>query len=94
VKLRDEQLDRATIEVDFHPLSSTSSKILKTVNLTIAPKDRLLEQFLEQVADNVIYSQLHPRTSIQVTFQVLNDNGDVRIWMTEWVRFCLLQRMR
>ncbi|CAG8440155.1 12119_t:CDS:2 [Acaulospora colombiana] len=63
VKVRDEKLDKATIDVSFRPLIGT--------------KDKTNEFFLRSTLENVIQANLHPRTLIQIVCQVLMDDGSI-----------------
>ncbi|KAI9139633.1 ribosomal protein S5 domain 2-type protein [Paraphysoderma sedebokerense] len=66
VKLKNEQLDRATIEVNVKPSVGLSTT-----------QERHLENTLRMSLEDVILSVLHPRTSIQITFQIMWDDGSV-----------------
>ncbi|KAI8614547.1 exosome component 5 [Chytriomyces sp. MP71] len=64
VKLRDEQLDVATVEVLFRPLIGLSGTT-----------ERLYEKTLREIVEGVVLRYLHPRTCVQVTLQVMSDDG-------------------
>lgn len=65
VKIRDEFLDRATIEVNFKPHIGLSGTV-----------ERRIETIIRETLEPLIVSSLHPRTLIQISFQSqLNDGG-------------------
>ncbi|KAJ3229418.1 Exosome component 5 [Chytriomyces hyalinus] len=64
VRLRDELLDSAKIEVLFRPLVGLSGTT-----------ERLYEKTIREILESVILKHLHPRTSVQVTLQVTSDDG-------------------
>ncbi|CAG8751294.1 7857_t:CDS:2, partial [Funneliformis mosseae] len=66
VKLRDEKLDKATIDVIVRPLVGTTGT-----------KDRTHEYILRSTFENVIQAGLHPRTQIQIVSQVMMDDGSI-----------------
>ncbi|KAJ3362981.1 Exosome component 5 [Allomyces arbusculus] len=66
VKLRDEQLDRATLEVIFK----------QNIGLT-STREKYLESFLKETLEALIMTNLHPRTLIQITFQTLQNDGSL-----------------
>ncbi|KND02508.1 exosome non-catalytic core subunit RRP46 [Spizellomyces punctatus DAOM BR117] len=66
VKLRDEKLDKAVVEVIF-----------KTAAGMTTTKERMYERIIRQTLEASILSGLHPRTSIRVTLQVLTDDGGI-----------------
>ncbi|GBC09461.1 hypothetical protein RclHR1_08890006 [Rhizophagus clarus] len=66
VKLRDEKLDKATIDVVVRPLVGTPGT-----------KDKTHEYILRSTFEGVIQSGLHPRTQIQIVSQVMMDDGSI-----------------
>ncbi|KAJ1339692.1 hypothetical protein BSLG_005725 [Batrachochytrium salamandrivorans] len=63
---RDEKLDHAHIQVVFSPVSGISGT-----------QERTYEHFIRQVVEAIVLSALHPRTTIQITLQVLFDDGSI-----------------
>jgi exosome complex component RRP46 len=64
VRLREEKLDRATVEVTYRPaigLSNVQSKVV--------------EQAVETLVEASLLAGLHPRTLVQVTAQNVHDAG-------------------
>ncbi|KAJ3092713.1 Exosome component 5 [Quaeritorhiza haematococci] len=66
VKIRDEQLDKATLDVIFKPLVGVSTT-----------RERLYESVLAKICESTIALAMHPRTLIQITAQVLADDGSI-----------------
>ncbi|KAG0374692.1 MAG: ribosomal protein S5 domain 2-type protein [Linnemannia gamsii] len=66
VKLRDEKLDRATIEVVVRPLVGLPGI-----------KDKAREQAIRETLEPLILSGLHPRTGIQIVVQTMKDDGSI-----------------
>ncbi|KAF9547564.1 Exosome component 5 [Linnemannia hyalina] len=66
VKLRDEKLDRATIEVVVRPLVGLPGI-----------KDKAREQALRETLEPLVLSGLHPRTGIQIVVQTMKDDGSI-----------------
>ena len=66
VKLRDEKLDKATIEVVVRPLVGLPGI-----------KDKAREQAIRETLEPLILSGLHPRTGIQIVIQTMKDDGSV-----------------
>ncbi|CAJ0827937.1 7113_t:CDS:2, partial [Entrophospora sp. SA101] len=66
VKIRDEKLDKATIDVVVRPLVGTPGT-----------KDKKHEYILRSIFESVIQSGLHPRTLIQIVSQVMEDDGSI-----------------
>ncbi|CAG8744739.1 3275_t:CDS:2, partial [Acaulospora morrowiae] len=64
VKVRDEKVDKATIDVSFRPLIGVPGT-----------KDKTNEFFMRSMLESVIQANLHPRTLIQIVCQVLMDDG-------------------
>ncbi|KAF9915792.1 Exosome component 5 [Lobosporangium transversale] len=64
VKLRDEKLDKATIEVVARPLVGLPGV-----------KDKALEQNIRESLEPLILSGLHPRTMLQIVIQTMKDDG-------------------
>ncbi|KAJ3126402.1 Exosome component 5 [Physocladia obscura] len=64
VKLRDELLDSAKIDVLFRPLVGISGTA-----------ERFYERTIREILEIAILKYLHPRTCIQVTVQVISDDG-------------------
>ena len=71
VKIRNELMDRAFVEVVFKPATGFP-----------ATKEKLLEHFLAQTVSSVILTTLHPRSAITVTIQAVNDDGAVSLLET------------
>lgn len=68
VRLRDEQVDKATLEVVFRPadkMAGTSEKVL--------------EKLIRDTFGSAIMTNLNPRTLIQIVVQVEHDDGGVRL---------------
>lgn len=68
VKIRDEQLDKATVEVVARPLIGLPSV-----------KDKAREQNIRETLEPILLSGLHPRTLIQIVVQTMKDDGCVRL---------------
>ncbi|KAF8928181.1 Exosome component 5 [Haplosporangium gracile] len=66
VKLRDEKLDKATIEVVVRPLVGLPGI-----------KDKAREQAIRETLEPLILSGLHPRTGIQIVVQTMKDDGSI-----------------
>jgi len=66
VKLRDEKLDKATIDVLVRPLVGAPGT-----------KDKTHEYIIRSTFESVIQSGLHPRTQIQIVSQVMMDDGSI-----------------
>ncbi|KAF9277339.1 ribosomal protein S5 domain 2-type protein [Linnemannia elongata] len=66
VKLRDEKLDKATIEVVVRPLVGLPGI-----------KDKAREQAIRETLEPLILSGLHPRTGIQIVIQTMKDDGSI-----------------
>ncbi|RHZ75784.1 hypothetical protein Glove_209g143 [Diversispora epigaea] len=66
VKVRDEKLDKATIDVLFKPWIGSPGTNEKTHELV-----------LRSTLESIIQANLHPRTLIQVVCQVLMDDGSI-----------------
>ncbi|KAF9935209.1 Exosome component 5 [Linnemannia zychae] len=66
VKLRDEKLDKATIEVVVRPLVGLPGI-----------KDKAQEQAIRETLEPLILSGLHPRTGIQIVVQTMKDDGSI-----------------
>ncbi|CAG8523505.1 6468_t:CDS:2 [Ambispora gerdemannii] len=66
VKIRDEKLDKATIEVFVRPVIGTPGT-----------KDKTDEFNLRTTFESVIMTGLHPRTLIQIVAQVKHDDGSI-----------------
>ncbi|GJJ72605.1 exosome complex component RRP46 [Entomortierella parvispora] len=64
VKIRDEKLDRATIEVIARPLVGLPGI-----------KDKSRERSIRETLEPLILSGLHPRTGIQIVVQTMKDDG-------------------
>ncbi|KAG0087371.1 Exosome component 5 [Podila epicladia] len=64
VKIRDEQLDKATVEVVARPLVGLPSV-----------KDKAREQNIRETLEPILLSGLHPRTLIQIVVQTMKDDG-------------------
>ena len=68
VRLRNELIDKAYIEVSFRPAVGVAGT-----------REKLLEHFIKKILDGVVLAALHPRTSISVFVQVIENNGSVRL---------------
>ncbi|KAG0054923.1 Exosome component 5 [Gryganskiella cystojenkinii] len=66
VKIRDEKLDRATIEVIARPLVGLPGI-----------KDKARERFIRETLEPLVLSGLHPRTGIQIVVQTMKDDGSI-----------------
>jgi hypothetical protein len=66
VKIRDEKLDRATIDVVARPLVGVPGV-----------KDKAIERNIREVLESLVLSGLHPRTGIQIVVQTMRDDGCV-----------------
>ncbi|KAJ3190094.1 Exosome component 5 [Gaertneriomyces sp. JEL0708] len=66
VRVRDEKLDRASVEVLFKPTTGHTTT-----------RDRLYERVIRETLESTILAALHPRTSIKIILQVLTDDGGV-----------------
>ncbi|KAF9364222.1 Exosome component 5 [Mortierella sp. NVP85] len=64
VKIRDEKLDRATIDVVARPLVGIPGV-----------KDKTIERNIREVLESLVLSGLHPRTGIQIVVQTMRDDG-------------------
>jgi exosome complex component RRP46 len=67
VKLRDELLDRAFVQTTFTPIAGYGG----------TPKERLVERFLGEVANELILTHSFPRTLIRITCQALSGDGSL-----------------
>ncbi|KAJ3326948.1 hypothetical protein HDU76_012485 [Blyttiomyces sp. JEL0837] len=65
-KIKEEQMDRAFIDV----------KMKSLVGLT-GTSERFTERVIRETLENVILATLHPRTTIQVTLQVMSEDGSM-----------------
>ncbi|KAI8904587.1 ribosomal protein S5 domain 2-type protein [Powellomyces hirtus] len=66
VKIKDEKLDKATVEVIFKAESGGTTT-----------KERLYERVLRETVEASILTALHPRSAIRITVQVLTDDGGI-----------------
>ncbi|KAJ1972452.1 exosome non-catalytic core subunit rrp46 [Dimargaris xerosporica] len=66
IKIRDEKVDRATLEVNYKPAIGSSNT-----------KDRWIEYSLRRIFEGVVLTSLHPSTLIQLNLQVISDHGSV-----------------
>ncbi|KAI9199386.1 ribosomal protein S5 domain 2-type protein [Polychytrium aggregatum] len=66
VKIRDELLDKATVEVVLQPIEGHASTT-----------EKYYEQIIRQTVESVALIALHPRTLIRITCQILNDDGSI-----------------
>ncbi|KAJ3185443.1 Exosome component 5 [Geranomyces variabilis] len=66
VKIRDEKLDKATVEVVFKAAAGNSTT-----------KERLYERVIRETLEASILTALHPRSAIRITLQVLTDDGGI-----------------
>ncbi|KAI9503615.1 ribosomal protein S5 domain 2-type protein [Coemansia spiralis] len=64
VKVYDEKLDRAVVEVKFRPAAGVSGT-----------KDRWVESAVRGTFEREILAQMHPRTLIQINIQAREDDG-------------------
>ncbi|BFZ63397.1 exosome non-catalytic core subunit rrp46 [Saitoella coloradoensis] len=65
VRLRDEQVDKATIEVIVRPAVGASGT-----------HEKSLERKLLSAISPIVRAQLHPRTHIQITIQIISSPPD------------------
>ncbi|KAH6562886.1 hypothetical protein BASA50_001653 [Batrachochytrium salamandrivorans] len=65
-RARDERLDQACIQVVFNPVSGASGT-----------QERMYERHVRQMVEALILTTLHPRTTIQITLQVLSNDGSI-----------------
>lgn len=76
-----EQIERATIDVVWRPRIGPSGNLLACYLFLIwfpaDYTDREKEYVLRGVLEGVIITTLHPRTSISVVVQVIQDDGSV-----------------
>ncbi|KAI8811040.1 ribosomal protein S5 domain 2-type protein, partial [Cladochytrium replicatum] len=63
-KLREEKLDKAVVNVVWKPDVGQSGT-----------RERLFERFIREAFSTAIMVALHPRTSFQITCQVMSDDG-------------------
>ncbi|KAI8817469.1 ribosomal protein S5 domain 2-type protein [Fimicolochytrium jonesii] len=66
VKIRDEKLDKATVEV-----------IVKTASGQTSTTEMLYGAMIRQTVEASILAALHPRTLIRIVLQVLTDDGGI-----------------
>jgi exosome complex component RRP46 len=66
VKLRDEKMDEATVEVIVRPAVGFPST-----------KDKLLERALRQTVEPTILAGMMPRTLIQIVVQIVQEDGNM-----------------
>ncbi|ORZ35289.1 exosome component 5 [Catenaria anguillulae PL171] len=66
VKLRDEKLDRATLEVVFKQHISLPTT-----------REKFLETTIQSTLEPLIKTALHPRTLIQLSFQTIQNDGSL-----------------
>ncbi|KAG0301465.1 Exosome component 5 [Dissophora globulifera] len=66
VKLRDEKLDKATLEVVVRPLVGLPGV-----------KDKALERNIRETLEPLVLSGLHPRTLVQIVVQTMKDDGSI-----------------
>ncbi|CAM0143046.1 exosome non-catalytic core subunit rrp46 [Umbelopsis sp. WA50703] len=66
VKLRDEKMDEATVEVIVRPAVGFPST-----------KDKLLERALRQTVEPTILAGMMPRTLIQIVVQLVQEDGNM-----------------
>nr|KAJ3422609.1 Exosome component 5 [Polyrhizophydium stewartii] len=66
VRTRDEKLDQATVSVVFNPVSGVSGT-----------QERLYERYIREVVEALVLSAMHPRTAINITAQVLANDGSI-----------------
>ncbi|KAF9105744.1 Exosome component 5 [Mortierella sp. AM989] len=64
VKIRDEKLDKATLEVVARPLVGLPGI-----------KDKAREQTIRETLEPLVLSGLHPRTLVQIVVQTMKDDG-------------------
>ncbi|KAF9422056.1 Exosome component 5 [Entomortierella beljakovae] len=64
VKIRDEKLDKATLEVVARPLVGLPGV-----------KDKAYEHSIRETLEPLVLSGLHPRTGIQIVIQTMKDDG-------------------
>ncbi|KAF9585385.1 Exosome component 5 [Lunasporangiospora selenospora] len=66
VKLRDEKLNKATLEVIVRPLVGLPGV-----------KDKACERAIRETLEPIVISALHPRTLVQIVVQTMKDNGSI-----------------
>ncbi|OUM66283.1 hypothetical protein PIROE2DRAFT_40917 [Piromyces sp. E2] len=66
VKIKDELLDRATVDVNITPQIGIGSTTEKN-----------MERIVREAFSDVIIASLHPRTSISITVQITQDEGSI-----------------
>jgi len=76
VKIRDEKLDKATIEVIARPLVGLPGI-----------KDKSRERSIRETLEPLILSGLHPRTGIQIVVQTMKDDGCVSDFIKAFTPF-------
>ncbi|KAJ3218872.1 Exosome component 5 [Dinochytrium kinnereticum] len=64
VKLRDELIDRAFVEVNLKPLVGFSGTT-----------ERHYERVIKELTSSIVLSSMHPRTAIEITVQIMSDDG-------------------
>ncbi|KAJ1550956.1 exosome non-catalytic core subunit rrp46, partial [Cladochytrium tenue] len=64
VKIKDEKLDKAFVEVQLHPLVGATGT-----------RERLYERILHGAVESLVLTALHPRTSVLVVLQIVSDDG-------------------
>jgi exosome complex component RRP46 len=64
VRVNKEQLDRATVEVVYKPKSGLPGC-----------SDKAAEKYIRNTCETVLLSTLHPRSSINITVQEIQDSG-------------------
>ena len=64
VRMNKEQLDKATVEVVYKPKSGLPGCV-----------DKLRERIIRSTCETVLIASLHPRSSISITVQELEDSG-------------------
>jgi len=66
VKIRQEKLDKATVEVVARPLVGLPGVV-----------DKARERSIQETLEPLILSSLHPRTLVQIVVQTMKDDGCV-----------------
>jgi ribonuclease PH len=77
VKIKDEKLDAAVIQVVFDPLVGSS-----------CTQERVLERIIRETFEALILKHLHPRTCIRLTCQVISEDGSVSFTMADFLSSC------
>ncbi|KAJ3175301.1 Exosome component 5 [Irineochytrium annulatum] len=66
VRMRDELLNKAFVDVSFKPLIGYSGTA-----------EKFYERVLKNILEDLIITTGHPRTAIEITIQVMGDDGAI-----------------